>query len=98
MCVVKLYDEYILDKREGGIKLRYMVQIILAVMAIFADILTILSVWGIDAESPLWLKIGITIVAITICVAMVVLTHDAYDIKVKRYHYDKIRMGTLSCL
>ncbi len=87
MCVVKLYDEYILDKREGGIKLRYMVQIILAVMAIFADILTILSVWGIDAESPLWLKIGITIVAITICVAMVVLTHDAYDIKVKRYHY-----------
>ena len=42
---------------------------------------------GIDAESPLWLKIGITIVAITICVAMVVLTHDAYDIKVKRYHY-----------
>lgn len=64
-----------------------MVQIILAVMAIVADILTILSVWGINAESPLWLKIGITIVAITISVVMVVLTHDAYDIKVKRYHY-----------
>lgn len=29
----------------------------------------------------------ITIIAIVIGIVMVVLTHDAYDIKVKRYHY-----------
>ena len=62
-------------------------QKILALVAIFADILTILSVWGINEESPLWLKIVITIIAIVIGIVMVVLTHDAYDIKVKRYHY-----------
>ena len=64
-----------------------MMQKILALVAIFADILTILSVWGINEESPLWLKIVITIIAIVIGIVMVVLTHDAYDIKVKRYHY-----------
>lgn len=64
-----------------------MMQKILALVAIFADILTILSVWGINEESPLWLKIVITIIAIVIGIVMVVLTHDAYDIMVKRYHY-----------
>lgn len=64
-----------------------MIQNILAVMAIVADILTILSVWGINDASPLWLKIVITIVAIVISIIMVVLTYDTYDIKVKRYHY-----------
>lgn len=70
-----------------------MMQKILALVAIFADILTILSVWGINEESPLWLKIVITIIAIVIGIVMVVLTHDAYDIKVKRYHYKERRMS-----
>lgn len=64
-----------------------MIQKILSIVAIFSDILTILSVWGISSESPLWLKILITVIAIIIGVVMVVLTHDAYDIKVKSYHY-----------
>lgn len=64
-----------------------MMQKIFAVMATIADILTILSVWGINDKSPLWLKIVITIIAIVISLVMVILTHDAYDIKVKRYHY-----------
>lgn len=64
-----------------------MIQNILAAKAIVADILTILSVWGINDASPLWLKIVITIVAIVISIIMVILTCDAYDIKVKRYHY-----------
>ena len=54
-----------------------MMQKILALVAIFADILTKLSVWGINEESPLWLKIVITIIAIVIGIVMVVLTHDA---------------------
>lgn len=64
-----------------------MMQSILAVMAILADIITIVSIWGINESSPLWLKILITIIAIIIGIVMVVLTYDAYDIKVKRYYY-----------
>lgn len=64
-----------------------MIQKILTAMAISADILTILSVWGINDASPLWQKIVITIVAIVISAVIVILTYDAYDIKVKRYHY-----------
>lgn len=64
-----------------------MSQKILAVMAVFADILTFLSVWGINNTSPLWLKIVITVLAIVISTVMVILTYSAYDIKVKRYHY-----------
>lgn len=64
-----------------------MIQIILAIMALIADILTILSVWGINDGSPLHLKIAITIVVILISIAMVILRHDTYDIKVKDYHY-----------
>lgn len=70
-----------------------MMQKILALVAIFADILTILSVWGINEESPLWLKIVITIIAIVIGIVMVVLTHDAYDIKVKDIIIRKRRMS-----
>lgn len=64
-----------------------MIQTVVAVMAIIADILTILSVWGIFDNSSLWLKIVITIVVVIISIIMILLTHDAYDIKVKRYHY-----------
>lgn len=64
-----------------------MMQIILAIVAVLADVITISSIWGINDASPLWLKIVITIVAIILGAVMVVLTYDAYDIKVKRYHY-----------
>lgn len=64
-----------------------MIQRILAVMAILADIITIVSIWGINDASPLWLKIIITTIATIIGVVMVILTYDAYDIKIKRYHY-----------
>ena len=60
-----------------------MTQNILAVMAIVTDILTILSVWGINDGSPLWLKRVMTVAAIVISIIMVILTYDAYDIKPK---------------
>lgn len=59
-----------------------MIQKILSIVAIFSDILTILSVWGISSESPLWLKILITVIAIIIGVPL--FTNDIMVYQVAR--------------
>lgn len=64
-----------------------MMKNVLTAIAIFADFITIASIWGINAESPLWAKIVITIMGIIIGVIVIVLTYDASDIKIKKYHY-----------
>ena len=54
-------------------------QYILAIIAIIADIYTILSVWGLNDIKQLWLKIVITFIVFIIGIILM------YDIKVKTY-------------
>lgn len=60
-------------------------QYILAIIAIIADIYTILSVWGLNDIKQLWLKIVITFIVFIIGIILIILTYEGYDIKVKTY-------------
>ena len=60
-------------------------QYILAIIAIIADIYTILSVWGLNDIKQLWLKIVITFIVFIIGIILMILTNEGYDIKVKTY-------------
>lgn len=63
-----------------------MVESVIRIMAIVSEILTIASLWGINDESSLWLKIVITIIATIFGIIVLILTYDIFDIKVKWFH------------
>ena len=56
--------------------------------AIVADIVTVLTIWGISDESPLWQKVLVTIIAVIVAIISVGAS-DAYDIKAINYYYTK---------
>lgn len=56
--------------------------------AIVADIVTVLTIWGISDESPLWQKVLVTIIAVIVAIISVGVS-DAYDIKAINYYYTK---------
>lgn len=63
-----------------------MIEIVIGIMAIVSEILTIASLWGINEESPLWIKIAITIIATIFGIIVLILTYDLHDIKVNYIH------------
>lgn len=75
-----------------------MINNLIAVLGTVADILAILSIWFIEADSPIWVKLLVTMVALLVGIAIILLAHDTYDIKVKKYHYknneDEFRVYT----
>lgn len=75
-----------------------MINNLTVIMGITADILSILSIWCIDADSSTWMKVVITGVALAIGIAIVFFAHDTYDIRVKNYYYkeneDEFRVYT----
>ena len=62
-------------------------QYILAIIAIIADIYTILSVWGLNDIKQLWLKIVITFIVFIIKVKTYIHKDDKYWVYTKRSKY-----------
>lgn len=63
-------------------------QKLLMINAIVADIVTVLTIWGISDESPLWQNVLVTIIAVIVAIISVGAS-DAYDIKAINYYYTK---------
>lgn len=60
---------------------------LLTFLGIMSGIFSILAVWFIGPDSPIWVKILITSITAVIGAVIVVFIRDSYNIQVKSYHY-----------
>ena len=58
------------------------------ILGILSNMLTILSIWGVNEQSPIFVKVGITIIAIVLGVIFTVTCVNR-RIGVKDYYYDE---------
>lgn len=60
---------------------------LLKILGIFADIITILSLWDLNGGNPTWLKISCT--GFLVLVAVIVFIKDSYIAKVVDYSWEE---------